>query len=41
VEYRDPDQDRWVRVDPEILGFDFVTTPDDLLEGEFLTGGEA
>jgi hypothetical protein len=41
VEYRDSVQNRWVRVDPEILGFDFVATPDDLREGEFLTGGEA
>ena len=31
----------WVRVDPEILGFEFVAAPDDLAEGEFLTGGEA
>ena len=28
-------------IDPEILGFDFVAKPDDLDEGEFLTGGEA
>lgn len=41
VEYRDSVQDRWVRVDPEILGFEFVTTPDDLRDGEFFTGGEA
>ena len=41
VEYRSPDQDRWVRVDPEILGFDFVSAPDDLAPGEFLSGGEA
>jgi hypothetical protein len=41
VEYRSPDQDRWVRVDSEILGFDFVSAPDDLAPGEFLSGGEA
>jgi hypothetical protein len=41
VEYRHPVEHRWVRTDPEILGFDFVTAPDDLADGEFLTGGEA
>lgn len=41
VEYRHPVEDRWVRVDPEIFGFDFVGAPEDLAEGEFLTGGEA
>jgi Transglutaminase-like superfamily len=41
VEYFDSIQKRWVRIDPEILGFDFVSKPDDLVEGEFLTGGEA
>jgi len=41
VEYRHPVEPRWVRVDPEILGFEFVATPDDLADGEFLTGGEA
>jgi hypothetical protein len=41
VEYRHPVERRWVRVDPEILGFEFVATPDDLGEGEFLSGGEA
>ena len=41
VEYRHPVEPRWVRVDPEILGFEFVAAPDDLAEGEFLTGGEA
>jgi hypothetical protein len=41
VEYRHPTEPRWVRVDPEILGFDFVPRPDDLADGEFLTGGEA
>jgi hypothetical protein len=41
VQHRDQAQKRWVRVDPEVLGFDFVTTPHDLGEGEFLTGGEA
>jgi len=41
VEYRHPVERRWVRIDPEILGFEFVAEPDDLAEGEFLTGGEA
>ena len=41
VEYRHPVEPRWVRVDPEILGFEFVSAPDDLAEGQFLTGGEA
>jgi hypothetical protein len=41
VEYQHPGEPRWVRVDPEILGFEFVATPDDLADGEFLTGGEA
>jgi Transglutaminase-like superfamily len=41
VKYRDPTENRWVRIDPEILGFDFVAKPHDLGEGEFLTGGEA
>jgi len=41
VEHRHPDEGRWVRVDPEILGFPYVDAPDDLQPGEFLTGGEA
>jgi hypothetical protein len=41
VEYRAPSDDRWVRVDAEILGFDFVDQPEDLAAGEFLSGGEA
>lgn len=41
VEYWHPVESRWVRVDPEILGFAFVDEPHDLSEGEFLTGGEA
>lgn len=41
VEYRHPVEPRWVRVDPEILGFEFVAAPEDLAEGEFVTGGEA
>jgi len=41
VEYRHPVEARWVRLDPEILGFGVVAAPDDLAEGEFLTGGEA
>ena len=41
VEYRHPTDHRWVRVDPEILGFELVRTPEDLADGEFLSGGEA
>lgn len=41
IEYREPVQNRWVRVDPEILGLEYVPNPADLAEGEFLTGGEA
>ena len=41
VEHRHPTDARWVRTDPEILGFDFVASPDDLAEGDFLSGGEA
>jgi hypothetical protein len=41
VEYRHPTDERWVRVDSEILGFEFVRTPEDLADGQFLTGGEA
>ncbi len=41
LEYPHPTDRRWVRIDAEILGFDFVAAPDDLVEGEFLTGGEA
>ena len=41
VEYWHTTDERWVRVDSEILGLPFVATPDDLGEGEFLSGGEA
>jgi hypothetical protein len=41
VEYWTPSPPRWVRIDSEILGFPFVSTPDDLQPGEFLSGGEA
>lgn len=40
IEYRDAGG-RWFRVDPEILGFDYVDHPEALQPGEFLTGGEA
>lgn len=40
TEYQE-DTGRWVRVDSEILGFEFVEHPEDLAPGEFLTGGEA
>lgn len=32
---------RWVRIDPEILGFGLVPDAEDLAPGAFLTGGEA
>jgi hypothetical protein len=41
VEYRDPADSCWIRVDPEILGFEYVAAPENLATGEFLTGGEA
>ncbi|MBF8193319.1 transglutaminase domain-containing protein [Nonomuraea sp. K274] len=41
TEYRRADERRWVRVDSQILGGDQVARPQDLAEGEFLTGGEA
>jgi hypothetical protein len=41
TEYWLADEQRWVRVDSEILGLPFVSKPDDLLPGEFLTAGEA
>ena len=34
------DAERWVRIDPEILGTDRVQKPHDLAPGQFLTGGE-
>jgi len=41
AEYWHADEQRWVRVDSEILGFPLVEKPHDLAVGEFLTGGEA
>ncbi|HEX6446514.1 MAG TPA: transglutaminase-like domain-containing protein [Streptosporangiales bacterium] len=41
LEYRHPDEDRWVRVDVEMLGKPTVERPQDLVPGRFLTGGEA
>jgi hypothetical protein len=35
------DGTRWVRIDSEILGFDIVDRPEDLADGQFLTGAEA
>lgn len=32
---------RWVRMDSEILGFEIVDRPEDLAEGQFLSGAEA
>lgn len=41
TEYWDEGRQRWVRVDTEHLGENYVGRPDDLAPGEFLTGGEA
>ena len=41
TEYLEGATGRWMRIDSEILGFDFVARPFDLQPGEFLTGGEA
>jgi len=41
TEYQAPGQQRWIRIDAEILGSSLVRRPDDLAPGEFLTGGEA
>lgn len=38
--WHDQDQ-RWVRVDSEIIGQDVLAEPEDLRPGQFLTGGEA
>lgn len=41
VEYRRPEERRWVRVDPEVLGQPTLDRPEDLAPGQFHTGGEA
>ena len=41
TEYWRSEEQRWVRIDSEILGLPFVSEPDDLKAGEFLSGGEA
>jgi hypothetical protein len=41
TEYWEEDGARWVRVDAEALGDQLIARPDDLADGEFLTGGEA
>jgi hypothetical protein len=41
TEYWDGDARRWVRVDTEHLGKQYVEHPEDLAPGEFLSGGEA
>lgn len=41
IEYRDNVDDRWVRLDPEILGQRIVEHPEDLAKGQFLSGSEA
>lgn len=41
TEYWRDEERRWVRIDTEILGHSVVSRPDDLVAGQFLTGGEA
>ena len=41
TEYWHRDEDRWVRIDPEILGRSVLPAPDDLRVGDFLSAGEA
>jgi hypothetical protein len=41
TEYWRPDEERWVRIDSEVLAQDVVANPADLRPGEFLSGGEA
>lgn len=41
IEYRTNADDRWVRLDPEILGQQIVEHPEDLVPGQFLSGCEA
>ena len=41
TEYWDPQDQRWVRIDSEVLGRGVVDRPEDLAPGRFLTGGEA
>jgi hypothetical protein len=41
TEYWDHGEDRWLRIDSEILGGDVLSHPEDLQPGEFLSGGEA
>lgn len=41
IEYWHERENRWVRVDSEILGKPVLERPEDLVAGQFLTGGEA
>jgi len=41
TEYWHAGEKRWVRVDSEILGLQVLQRPEDLVVGQFLTGGEA
>lgn len=41
TEYWHDSDRRWVRIDSEILGLAVLDHPEDLRDGEFLTGGEA
>ncbi|MFI7610230.1 transglutaminase-like domain-containing protein [Nonomuraea terrae] len=41
TEYWHVDEQRWVRIDSQLLGDERAAQPEDLAPGEFLTGGEA
>jgi Transglutaminase-like superfamily len=41
VEYQNPTESGWIRVDPEILGSDILGRATHLARGDFLSGGEA
>jgi hypothetical protein len=41
IEYRDAEDSRWIRLDPEVLDGTVLPHADDLKPGEFLTGAEA
>ncbi|MEV4176846.1 transglutaminase-like domain-containing protein [Nonomuraea sp. NPDC049709] len=41
TEYRSAGEGRWVRIDSQIIDGHPVVRPEDLAQGEFLTGGEA
>lgn len=41
TEYWDDEDERWVRIDSEVLAMPVLQHPEDLRPGEFLSGGEA